>query len=183
MIDGWGISSEIALIWMPLDSIDDQSTLVQVMACCRQATSHYLIQCWPSSMSPYGVTRSQWVKNKRTNNSSYKACILPIANSSIFHCNNTKVWTNQFDVNASSTSIQGILNQFLNGTVYGGHDLWAGNQANGRRRQCPQGGLLWVSHAAHNLELTSITTHLTHWALRDVQLSKLLWIPPSDWAV
>ena len=27
----------------------------------RQATSHYLSQCWPSSMSPCGVTRPQWV--------------------------------------------------------------------------------------------------------------------------
>ena len=32
VIDGWGISCEIALIWMPLDFTDDQSTLVQVMA-------------------------------------------------------------------------------------------------------------------------------------------------------
>ena len=30
--DGWGISCEIALIWMSLDLTDDQSTLVQVMA-------------------------------------------------------------------------------------------------------------------------------------------------------
>ena len=36
-IDGWGISCEIALIWMSLDFINDQSTLVQVMAWCRQA--------------------------------------------------------------------------------------------------------------------------------------------------
>ena len=62
MIDGWGISCEIALIWMSLDFTDDQSTLVQVMAWCRQAPSQYLSQCWPSSMSPYGVTRPQWVK-------------------------------------------------------------------------------------------------------------------------
>ena len=27
-----------------------------------QATSHYLSQCWPRSMSPYGVTRPQWIK-------------------------------------------------------------------------------------------------------------------------
>ena len=27
----------------------------------HQATSHYLIQCWPSSMLPYGVTRPQCV--------------------------------------------------------------------------------------------------------------------------
>ena len=43
---------------------DDKSTLVQVMAWCHQATSHYLSQYWPSSMSPYGVTRPQWVKDK-----------------------------------------------------------------------------------------------------------------------
>ena len=42
VIDGWGISCEIALIWMSLGFTDDQSTLVQVMAWCRQATSHYL---------------------------------------------------------------------------------------------------------------------------------------------
>ena len=62
MIDGWGISCEIALIWMSMDFTDDQLTLVQVMAWCRQATSHYLSQCWLSSLSPYGVTRPQWVK-------------------------------------------------------------------------------------------------------------------------
>ena len=62
---GWGISYEIALRWMPLDFADDQSTLVQVMAWCCQATSHYLSQCWPRSMSPYGVTRPHWVNSLR----------------------------------------------------------------------------------------------------------------------
>ena len=62
VIDGWGISGGIALRWMSLDYTDDKSILVQVMAWCRQATSHYLSQCWPRSMSPYGVTRPQWVK-------------------------------------------------------------------------------------------------------------------------
>ena len=57
----WGISYEIALRWMPLDLTDDKSTLIQVMAWCLQATSHYLSQCWPRSMSPNGVTRPQWV--------------------------------------------------------------------------------------------------------------------------
>ena len=60
-IDGWGITCEIALIWMSLDFTDDQSTLVQVMAWCRQAASNYLRQCWPRSLSPYGVTRPQCV--------------------------------------------------------------------------------------------------------------------------
>ena len=65
VIDGWGISCEIALWWMSLDLTDDKSTLVQVMAWCRQATSHYLSQCWPRYLSPYGVTRPQWVKLRR----------------------------------------------------------------------------------------------------------------------
>ena len=62
-MDGdWGISYEIDLRWMPLDLTDDKSTLVQVMAWCRQATSHYLSQCCPRSMLPNGVTRPQWVE-------------------------------------------------------------------------------------------------------------------------
>ena len=61
VIDGWGVSCQIALIWMSLDFADDQSRLVQVMACCCQATSHYLSQCWPRSLWSYGITRPQWV--------------------------------------------------------------------------------------------------------------------------
>ena len=61
VIDGWGISCEIVLIWKSMDFTDDQSTLIQVMAWCHQATSHYLSQYWPGSLSPYGFTRPQWV--------------------------------------------------------------------------------------------------------------------------
>ena len=61
VIDGWGISCELALRWMSRDLTDDKSTLVLVMAWCHQATSHYLSQCWPRSLSPYDVTRPQWV--------------------------------------------------------------------------------------------------------------------------
>ena len=64
VIDGWGISWEITLIWMSLDFTNDQSILVQVMAWCRQATSHYLSQCWPRYLSPYGVKRPEWVKER-----------------------------------------------------------------------------------------------------------------------
>ena len=63
-IDGWGISCEIAPIWMSLDLTYDQSTLVRVMAWCRQATSHYLSQCWPRSLTSYGVTRPRWVNGR-----------------------------------------------------------------------------------------------------------------------
>ena len=34
------------------------------MAWCRQATSHYLSQCWPRSLLPYGVIRRPWVKHR-----------------------------------------------------------------------------------------------------------------------
>ena len=50
------ISSEIAHRWMPWGLADDLPILVQIMACCCQATSHYLNQYWPSSMTLYGIT-------------------------------------------------------------------------------------------------------------------------------
>ena len=61
VINGCGISCEIALMWMSLDFTDNQSTLVQVMAWCHQATSHYLSQCCHRFLLPHGVTRPQWV--------------------------------------------------------------------------------------------------------------------------
>ena len=60
-IDIWSVSCETALRWMLHAPIDDKSTLVKVMAYCRQATSHCLTQCWPSCMTPYGVIWPQWV--------------------------------------------------------------------------------------------------------------------------
>ena len=53
------LSYGIALRRMPQKPFVDKLTLVQVMACCHQATSHYLSQCWPRSMLPYGITRPQ----------------------------------------------------------------------------------------------------------------------------
>ena len=71
MNGGWGISNEIALSGTPLDLTDDKSTLVQIMAWCRQATSHYLSQCWPISMLPNGVTRPKWVNRSCIQNHIY----------------------------------------------------------------------------------------------------------------
>ena len=50
---------------MQLNFSDDKSTLIQVMAWCHQAASHCLNQCWPSSMSPCGITRDQWINTLR----------------------------------------------------------------------------------------------------------------------
>ena len=55
-IDVVSISRKMSLRWIPQDLIDDYSTLVQVMAWCHQATSHYLSPCWPRTRSPYGVS-------------------------------------------------------------------------------------------------------------------------------
>ena len=73
VIDGQGISCEIALRWMPLDLTDDKSTLIKVMAWCHQTTSHYLSQCWSRSMSPFGVTKPQWV-NDSFSSQFYLSC-------------------------------------------------------------------------------------------------------------
>ena len=54
-------SCNIALSLIPQNTFDTKSTLVLVMAWCRQVTSHYLSQCWPRSVSLYGITKPQWI--------------------------------------------------------------------------------------------------------------------------
>ena len=61
----WLVSSIFWCIrWIPQDLTCEvnKSILVWVMAWCRQATTHYLNQCWTRFLAPYGVTRLQWVK-------------------------------------------------------------------------------------------------------------------------
>ena len=83
VITGWCVSSKIALSWMSVDLADDKSTVVQVMAWCLEATSHYLSQCWPRLVSLYGITRPQWVKAK--SNSSKCGDVL-VPNDNIWPC-------------------------------------------------------------------------------------------------
>ena len=64
-------SCEIGLWWAPQNPTDDESQLVQVMAWCHQAASHYLNQCWPISMSPYNTTRPQ-AHNELSHQAEYK---------------------------------------------------------------------------------------------------------------
>ena len=63
-IDVLRVSYEITVMWMPGDLTDSEWTLIQIMAWCLWATSHYLSQCWPKYLSPYRVTRPQWFKFK-----------------------------------------------------------------------------------------------------------------------
>ena len=87
VIDGWGIYCEIALIQMSLVFTDHQSTLVQVMAWCHWATSHYPSQCWPRSLSSYGVIRPEWV------NWCYCISFQDIHHHIIVFCNISWMWT------------------------------------------------------------------------------------------
>ena len=79
-------SVEIALRWMPQNTFDDKSTLVQVIAWCHQSTSLYMSQCWPRYMSPYGATRPNKLRQK-----SFPIC------HHIFRPNvGSHPWTNQW---------------------------------------------------------------------------------------
>ena len=61
-IDIFSIQVNNTLEWMSEDLTDVRSAVVQVMAWCRQATSHYMNPYKPRSLMPYGVTGPQWVK-------------------------------------------------------------------------------------------------------------------------
>ena len=39
------------------------SALIEAIIWCCQATSHYLNQCWPKSITPYGMTWPLWVNS------------------------------------------------------------------------------------------------------------------------
>ena len=55
LVIDWCLSS---LKCISLDPTDDKSSLLKVMAWCRQATGHFLNQHWPRSMSPHGVNNN-----------------------------------------------------------------------------------------------------------------------------
>ena len=61
MIHALSTSCEIAFIWMSQNTFNDKSTLVQVMAWCHQAASHYINQWGPRSLLPSSVSMQQWV--------------------------------------------------------------------------------------------------------------------------
>ena len=60
--NSFGTHSETASDWMSQNLTNEKSTWIHVMVWWRQAISHYLSQCWPRSMSPYGIAKPQYVK-------------------------------------------------------------------------------------------------------------------------
>ena len=55
------------------------------MAWCHWATSHYLSQCWPRSMLPYGISKPQGVKHSKRKHNRIMC---------IFHGINLYLWLN-----------------------------------------------------------------------------------------
>ena len=109
LIDGSCISGDIAPIWISLDFTYDQATLVQVMAWCRQATNHYLSQCWPRSLSPYGVTRPQSDWTQRPLGDVLIMMILKYISATdiwIISCWSALSWTPQDFTDDESTLVQ-----------------------------------------------------------------------------
>ena len=56
----WLVSSDLLMI-MPSNECHVTLSVIS-QHWCRQATSHYLNQCWRRSPTSYGVTWPQWVK-------------------------------------------------------------------------------------------------------------------------
>ena len=89
-------------IFCKISLSDDKSSLVQKMAWCRQATNHYLVQYWPSSTSPYDVTRPRWARQKE--DSVVKGLI--IVNGYKIHISKIDEWVQINNDTNQSTSTQ-----------------------------------------------------------------------------
>ena len=114
MIDGWDVFCEIALRRMSLNLTDDKSTLVQVMAWCRQAPSHYLSQCWPRSLSPYDVTRPQWIGGKFPSKSNIiSAMIWILGQWNFFGYVEAWVWIHFMINSLCAKFLRGNINMYL----------------------------------------------------------------------
>ena len=81
MIHGWGSSCRNTIRSILLKFTDYMSTLAQERARCHQATSHYLSQCWPRSMSPFGITGPQQGRTSQHNRVHISSHALYL-----FHC-------------------------------------------------------------------------------------------------
>ena len=96
----WIPCREIVLKWMPQNFTDVNSTMVQVMAWCRQATSHYPSQCWSRSLSPFDINKPQLVNSLAPGwcGSSFKTAIVQhmlYSRALLVECNRTPLTTSQ----------------------------------------------------------------------------------------
>ena len=104
------------LWWIPQDFIDDKSAFGEIMAWCCQATSYYLSQCWSRSMSPYGVTRPQWVKLHDADKQKIQPPFLldqyPLSVLQVLRCVTLTMYHSQFMSQANTNQLCVVI-QFL----------------------------------------------------------------------
>ena len=84
-----------------------------VMLRFRWSTNHYLSQCWPISMSPYGVTRPQWVNSPCGDYIRNKPhCRASIVNGLCYHTTFTEILITYW-MNFSLTNRRFLRNPFI----------------------------------------------------------------------
>ena len=87
-----------------------KSTLVKVMAWCHKATSHYLNQCWPRSLMPYGITIPQWIDHEKSMNTN-SLIPIPIVTEEVSYDENHH-WI-RFCISDMLYNPTGVLTEFL----------------------------------------------------------------------
>ena len=172
MINILSIFCAIVIRWMPQQLTDHQSTLVQAMAWCRQATSHYLSQCWPRPLSPYGVTRPQWV-NRSGDTPSWLNYLpqfqLCIPRGLSHHCRQSEASSAKLGQLACDSQGQ-PQGQKMSNLIPG----WARNPSYKRVHQFIM-QTLWVENVLITLFLVIQTTILhTFWCLNMCKIVSLL---------
>ena len=98
-----GTCCEIALRWIPHNTVDGKSTLVQVMTLCHHAPSHSLSQCWSRPMLPYGVTKPQWDNRPGEEIITFSAIKCKFASNNMHHYW-LKIYSFSFSYNYCQTS-------------------------------------------------------------------------------
>ena len=115
----------ITLELMPGDLVDGKSTLVQVMAWCRQATRLYLNQCRPRSPKPYGDTRPQWVNHETYSKSLMAKEALKVMSNFVVNSLSTYGLTSfGFTVSVVSRNLFWVL--YITGMVFKGSKFQRG---------------------------------------------------------
>ena len=106
----------VVLMGVPLLQTDVWSILVRVIIWCQQPTSHYHNQCWPSSMMPYGITRSQWVNGTTAQYDIIMHTILVCKHEDVIHAliliSSLKQAMICYDISGDNKLCRGILLYF-----------------------------------------------------------------------
>ena len=120
------------------------------MTWCCQATSHYLSQCSPSSMSPCGITRPQWVN----------------------YVSSSDTWALSWAINSSPPSAGGWeLQAFLR--WWPPSAMWVGGSLN--LFMATTGGVWMIS----SFQIWDYVLHVEHFSCVITDCGQHQWVIPS----